>query len=183
MYSGNHALCHPLATLLVAAAELETDDRCRFVFVGGGAGKTEVDTRIARGAANLLSLPYQPRESLGASLDAADLHVVSMGDAMVGIVHPSKIYGVLALGKPLLFLGPKTSPAAHLVEAHDLGWVAAHGDLGQVRAALTAARSQSAADRSRLAARARACGQDMFDRRRLIAAVCASVTDAAGSSP
>ncbi len=182
MYSGNHALCHPLTTLLDAASELESDDRYRFVFVGGGAGKAEVDARIARGAGNLLSLPYQPRASLGASLNAADLHVVSMGDAMVGIVHPSKIYGVIAIGKPLLLLGPGASAAGEMIRGQDLGWIVPHGDPAGVRSAVAAAASQSAADRSRLVQRATSCGRETCDRDRLIASVCDALAGAARSS-
>lgn len=65
--------------------------------IGGGNGKKEVDDKIAAGARNILSLPYQPLEEIKFSLSAADVHVVSMGDDMVGIVHPCKVYGAMTV--------------------------------------------------------------------------------------
>lgn len=108
MHSGNHSQCHPLGTLLDAAERLQDDPRFIFVFVGGGSGKAEVE---GRRLPNVLSLPFQPREALADSLSAADVHVVAMGDNMLGISHPSKIYGVLAVGRPVLYLGPPEGPA------------------------------------------------------------------------
>ena len=141
MYSGNHALQHPLTTLLDAARVLEEDRRLIFVFIGGGAGKQEVEERIEAGASNIRSLPYQPLAMLPCSLAAADLHVVSMGDDMVGIIHPCKIYGALAVGRPILFFGPAASHAGEIVAGADIGWTVAHGD---VPAAVTAIRAAAA---------------------------------------
>lgn len=143
MYSGNHALQHPLDTLLDAARELETDPRVAFVFVGGGAGKPAVDRRVAAGATNVHSLPFVPFEDLADMLTAADVHVVTMGDDMVGIVHPSKVYNAMAVGRPILFLGPERSHVGVLVAAHRVGWSVRHGDTA---AAVAAIREAAAAD-------------------------------------
>jgi colanic acid biosynthesis glycosyl transferase WcaI len=151
MYSGNHALQHPLTTLLDAARALENDPRMVFVFVGGGAGKRDVESRIAAGARNLRSLPPVPLEDLADVLTAADLHVVTMGNDMAGIVHPSKIYSAMAVGKPVLFFGPAASRGADLVGEHHVGWVVPHGDIAGAVAAMRAAVS----DPSQLAAMGR----------------------------
>ncbi len=135
MYAGNHALQHPLDTLLDAAAQLEHDGDVAFVFIGGGAGKAAIDARIRAGAANLVSLPFQPAEHLDDLLTAADVHVVSMGTGVVGIVHPCKIYGALAVGRPVIFFGPAKSPPGELLA--DLG-AGCHVDHGDVVAALDA---------------------------------------------
>ncbi|MCX8156976.1 MAG: glycosyltransferase family 4 protein [Verrucomicrobiae bacterium] len=145
MYSGNHSPCHPLDTLLQAALkinQLGANDsasqflkRIQFVFVGGGSEfkKVQAFAREHR-LDNITSLPYQPLERLSASLSAADLQVVIMGEPFVGLVHPCKIYNLLRLGLPILYLGPATShitdlyqgPAAnHLPPLHRL----AHGDV------------------------------------------------------
>jgi len=131
MYSGNHAMQHPLETLLAAAERLENDESIRFVFVGGGAGKTVVEERIRAGARNVLSLPFRPRESLATSLAAADVHVVSMADNVVGIVHPCKIYGALAAGRPILFFGPNRSHVGDLLHGAAYGAVIEHGDVDE----------------------------------------------------
>jgi colanic acid biosynthesis glycosyl transferase WcaI len=129
MYSGNHAIQHPLDTLLAAAALLDGDERVVFAFIGGGAGKAQVERHIAAGAGNLVSLPYQPLETLEESLGAADLHVVCMGAEVVGIVHPCKIYGAMAVGRPILFFGPRQSHAGAIVEPYGIGWRIDHGDV------------------------------------------------------
>lgn len=136
MYSGNHSPANPLSTLLDAAVRLKDDDSIRFLFVGGGLGKREVEACIRdHQLTNALSLPYQPLESLGESLGAADVHVVSLGDNMVGIIHPCKIYGAMAVGRPVLFLGPRPSHVADLLDQHEIGWHVSHGDVdGCVRA-------------------------------------------------
>lgn len=129
MYAGNHAIQHPLDTLLDAAKELESDVRFVFVLVGGGAGKAEVERRIRDGATNLLSLPYQPLDTISDCLAAADVHVVSMGNDMVGIVHPCKIYGAMATGRPILAFTPQRSHVASLLEVAKCGQRVDHGDV------------------------------------------------------
>jgi colanic acid biosynthesis glycosyl transferase WcaI len=117
MYSGNHSPCHPLDTLMEAARQLEGNSEIVFAFVGGGSEFRKIQAHVATaGRKNILCLPYQPREQLAASLSAADLHVVVMGDAFVGIVHPSKIYNILALGTPVLYIGPARSHVTGLFD-------------------------------------------------------------------
>ncbi len=127
MYSGNHSIAHPLQTVLNAAHALQKDKQIQFVFVGGGVGKRDVDDALRQGATNLHSLPYQPLDQLGESLAAADLHVVAMGDSMVGCVHPCKVYSALAVGRPILYLGPAESHVGEIT-ARGAGWRIQHGD-------------------------------------------------------
>lgn len=141
MYSGNHAAQHPLDTLLDAAERLEQDGDTLFLFIGGGVGKTAIDARIHNGATNLMSLPFQPAEQLDNVLAAADVHVVSMGDSVVGIVHPCKIYGALAVGRPVLFLGPVESPPAELLAEFGTGRQVEHGNVDGAVAAIQELRS------------------------------------------
>ncbi|MCB0333016.1 MAG: hypothetical protein KDD55_05920, partial [Bdellovibrionales bacterium] len=77
---------------------------------------------------NIHCLPYQPVDRLRESLNAADLHVVSMGKSYVGLVHPSKLYGILATTTPLLLLGPELCPIAGLIQRENLGMVVSHED-------------------------------------------------------
>lgn len=129
MYSGNHSPANPLATLLQAALRFKDDPQIRFLFVGGGSAKKDVEALIRdHHLTNVLSLPYQPLADLKYSLSAADVHVVSLGDDMVGIIHPCKIYGAMAVGRPILFLGPKPSHVSDLLDQHPIGWHVPHGD-------------------------------------------------------
>jgi hypothetical protein len=140
MYSGNHSPANPLKTLLDGAEQLQDDDRIVFMFIGGGSGKKEVEDRIAKGVRNIRSLPYQPLDQLKFSLSAADLHVVSLGDDVVGIVHPCKVYGAMCVSRPILLLGPDPSHVSDLINQHQIGWQVRHGDVaGIVRSIRTAA--------------------------------------------
>jgi colanic acid biosynthesis glycosyl transferase WcaI len=116
MYSGNHSPCHPLDTLLEAALRLANHPQIMFCFIGGGSEFKKVRTFAKnRNLPNILCLPYQPLEKLSASLSAADLHTVVMGDPFIGIVHPCKIYNILALGTPFLYIGPEESHIADIL--------------------------------------------------------------------
>lgn len=126
MYSGNHGPSNPLTTILEAARRVRDDPRLVFMFVGGGVGKEEVETMAG---ANVLSLPYQPQSDLRYSLAAADVHIVTVGDAIPGIVHPSKVYGAMAMARPILLVGPDENHIADILENHDIGWHVRHGDV------------------------------------------------------
>jgi glycosyltransferase involved in cell wall biosynthesis len=130
MYSGNHSPSNPLKTLLDAAVRLKDDASVEFLFVGGGLGKREVEEYIgAHGLKHARSLPYQPISELRYSLSAADVHVVSLGEGMVGIIHPCKVYGAMTVGRPILFFGPRPSHVSDLLDAHAIGTHVAHGDV------------------------------------------------------
>jgi glycosyltransferase involved in cell wall biosynthesis len=126
MYSGNHGPSNPITTALLAAQRLTALPELVFLFVGGGVGKREVEAVAGR---TIRSLPYQPLSELRYSLSAADVHLVTVGDAVVGIVHPSKVYGALAVGRPVLLIGPRESHVGELLARHDVGWQVAHGDV------------------------------------------------------
>jgi colanic acid biosynthesis glycosyl transferase WcaI len=119
MYSGNHSPVHPLDTLLQAADELRGEKDMVFAFIGGGSEFQRVKNWGA-GNPQVLCLPYQPLNKLSASLSAADAHVVVMGQAMLGLVHPCKIYNVFAVGAPVIYLGPDPSHVTEAVTAADV---------------------------------------------------------------
>ena len=117
MYSGNHSVMHPLDTLLDAALVLRDDPRFIFVFVGGGVRKQDVSDFISKHElANIVQLPLQPRDKIHLSLSSADIHVVVLGNGCTGFTHPSKIYGAMAIGRPILYIGPKLSYVTDMLE-------------------------------------------------------------------
>lgn len=126
MYSGNHGPSNPLTTILDAAVRVRDEPRLHFMFIGGGVGKREVEMT---GGSNIESLPYQPQEDLKYSLAAADVHLVTMGDAIRGIVHPSKVYGAMAVGRPILLIGPDENHVSDIINEFDNGWHVRHGDV------------------------------------------------------
>jgi hypothetical protein len=88
------------------------------------------------GLANVKCLPYQPLSELSNSLSAADLHVVVMGEKFVGIVHPCKVYNILAVGGPALYIGPEPSHVTDISSQHGTFFRARHGDVEAVIAAI-----------------------------------------------
>lgn len=130
MYSGNHSIASPMTTVLQASLKMQEDDRVVFMFIGGGLGKKEVEQTIAEHQPkNIVSLPYQPLSEIKYSLSAADVHLVSMGDAMVGVIHPCKIYGAMAVARPVLLLGPDPCHASEIISDYKIGWTVQHGDV------------------------------------------------------
>ena len=108
MYSGNISPAHPVTTILEAAERLQDEERLLFLFIGGGLGMAEIKRFVEEHQlSNVNCLPYQPLSELRYSLSAADVHLISMGNEMVGIVHPCKVYGAMAVGRPLLLVGPR----------------------------------------------------------------------------
>jgi glycosyltransferase involved in cell wall biosynthesis len=163
MHSGNHTPCHPLTTLLEAADELRSRPDIAFCFVGGGSELPAV-RRFAesRGLKNIVVVPYQPLHNLAASLCAADLHIVLMGDPFVGIIHPSKVYNIRALGIPYLYIGPVQSHVSELKPAFS----AAHRDVDAVVHHIRASAAEAAAGAERFCepapSRDRLLGQMVF---------------------
>ena len=115
MYSGNHSPVHPLTTLMQAADLLRTEKEIVFAFIGGGSEFQRIK-KWAVGNPQVLCLPYLPLAKLSGSLSAADAQVVVMGDAMLGLVHPCKIYNILSVGAPLIYLGPRPSHVTEIME-------------------------------------------------------------------
>jgi len=144
MYSGNHSPCHPLDTLLQAAERLANREEIVFCLVGGGSVFRTIRREVGlRGIRNIICIPYQPISELSASLSAADLHIVVMGDPFVGIVHPCKIYNILAVGTPFLYVGPQESHVADILGRQPrLGSAHRHGAVNEVVDSITAAREQ-----------------------------------------
>ena len=148
MYSGNHSPCHPLETLLAAARQLATDPGIVFCFVGGGSEFRKIQRLVAgrKHAPNILCLPYQPLDQLAGSLSAADLQAVVMGDAFVGLVHPCKIYNILNVGVPVLYIGPRLSHVSEIADVANGEMVclpARHGEVDKVVAHIQYARKES----------------------------------------
>jgi glycosyltransferase involved in cell wall biosynthesis len=173
MYSGNHSAASPNTTLLQAALRLRDEPRFLFMFVGGGSGKREVDEAIAaERPANIVSLPYQPLERIKYSLSAADLHVITLGSDMPGIIHPCKIYGAMSIGRPILLIGPRRSHAGELIDRHQVGWQVEQGDVSRTVNLLKEVVGLSSEVRDQIGARARELVRDRFNKNHLCGIFC-----------
>jgi glycosyltransferase involved in cell wall biosynthesis len=116
-YSGNLGRAHDVETILSAIRMLPD---VRFVFTGGGA---KLDAVRNEGATNIEIRPYAPREALSESLSSVDVHLVSLLPRLEGLIVPSKFYGVLAVARPVIFIGARDGELARIIEEHRCGIV------------------------------------------------------------
>jgi len=150
MYSGNHSPCHPLDTLLEGARKLAHDPSIVFCFVGGGSEFRKIQESRSS-LTNVVCLPYQPLDRLAGSLSAADLHVVVMGNAFVGLVHPCKIYNILSVAAPVLYIGPRPSHLSEMLDklnGQTACAAAAHGEVENILRSIQNIRRQSESGRT-----------------------------------
>jgi colanic acid biosynthesis glycosyl transferase WcaI len=120
-YSGNFGRAHEFHTLLAAALRLQ-DARFAFLMTGGGARSAELRAAVAQAAlTNFHFQGYQPVPLLADSLAAADVHLVSLLPSLEGLIVPSKVYGILAAGRPVVFIGDTQGEVATLLREHDCG--------------------------------------------------------------
>lgn len=125
MYSGNMGVVHSFEAIMDAATALnDSHPNVQFVFVGTGVKRGWLEEEVQkRNLSNTRFLPFQPKARLAESLSAADLHLVSMRQEMKGLVVPSKVYGVMAAGRPCLFVGPRDCEAGRLIREFECGTV------------------------------------------------------------
>lgn len=156
MYSGNLGTVHEFATIVEMIRQTQMYADIAYCFIGDGPQKLSlVETVRREGFQNVLFLPYEMKERLRVSLTAADLHLVSLRREMAGLSVPSKLYGIMAAGRPILFLGPEQSESAMLIQEAQCGAVISPGDVaGAVGALLHFYRRRNASNPEGNAARA-----------------------------
>ncbi|WP_341876741.1 glycosyltransferase family 4 protein [Defluviitalea saccharophila] len=124
MYSGNIGLYYDLENIIKVIEKFKTYQDMQFVFIGEGAKKQELIQYVeTHRMENVLFLPYQPKEDIIYSLNAADLHLVTNQKGIKGVSVPSKIYGVMAVGKTILGILEKDSEAEILIRESQCGIV------------------------------------------------------------
>jgi glycosyltransferase involved in cell wall biosynthesis len=145
MYSGNLGRVHEFDTLVGAALKLRDDPGIRFLIVGEGPRLAALKARVAElGLGAFSFLPLQAKEALADSLAAADVHYVSLRTCFDGLVLPSKLYGIAAAGRPVVFCGKADGEAAGLLARHGCGLVVAEGDVDGLMGAIRQLRDDAA---------------------------------------
>jgi colanic acid biosynthesis glycosyl transferase WcaI len=150
-YSGNLGRAHEFETIIGAMQRLPA---VRFLFTGGGA---QFDAVKRAAGTNAAFRSYAPREELSTSLSAVDAHLVSLRPSLEGLIVPSKFYGVLAVGRPVLFVGARDGELARIIDEHRCGMVIEMGDVE----GLTDAIRKLAGDRAEAAAMGRR-GRELY---------------------
>ncbi len=122
MYSGNAGIVHDFDAILEAMRRLRDDPRIYFLFVGGGPRRKEIESFAAEHRiGNFSYRDYFPRERLKYSLSVGDAHLISLRAPFVGISVPGKLYGIMASGRPALFVGPERSESAESIQSASCG--------------------------------------------------------------
>lgn len=128
MHSGNIGHAQNLDALIRAGTFLRDLPRLRIALIGGGARRDELK-RLARVlvSESVVFMGYQPREALPESLSAADVHVVGLARGLSGYVVPSRLYGILAVGRPVIVAADADSETAQVVQRTGCGVVVPPG--------------------------------------------------------
>jgi colanic acid biosynthesis glycosyl transferase WcaI len=185
MHAGNIGLSQSFDVILDAATRLQGEAAIRFVIVGDGARKTALQRDVtARRLTNVQFVPYQPRTGMAESYAAADVFLVTLKRGLAGYIVPSKLYTILAAGRPYVAAVEPECEVAQITAEHGCGVLVDPGD----GAAMAAAILELYRDPNRvetLGTRARAAALT-FDRPKQVAAYAelfaalARVTDRPG---
>jgi colanic acid biosynthesis glycosyl transferase WcaI len=146
LHAGNLGFYGAWDTLIAAARQLEKDN-IALVFVGDGAERPRLES-LAAGASNVRFLPFFTPAAIPSVLTAPDAHVVTIKAGLQGVVAPSKMFGILAAGKPIVAVAPEDTDVATLGAHHGFAVCANPSD----PTALASAIRQLASDPARLAA-------------------------------
>ena len=139
MYSGNMGLGHRFDEFLAAAAS--AGDDFLWKFHGQGKRRAEVEKFLAENPGAQVTLgDYVPREELAAHLAAADVHLASLDPVWDGTMVPSKLQGIFAIGRPVIFVGSRTCAMGTWILESGGGWVVPPDDPAAMQAALQEAR-------------------------------------------
>jgi colanic acid biosynthesis glycosyl transferase WcaI len=150
LHGGNIGLSQQLEIVLDAAELLRDRPEVLFLFVGDGTSRARLEAATAaRGLDTIIRfLPYQPRQEMRWSYAAADICLISLREGLSGYIVPSKLYSILAAGKPFVAAVDHDSSVAAIAAEHDCGRAVAPGDSAGLAAEIRALMD----DRPRLAA-------------------------------
>lgn len=122
LYTGNYGWGHDLSALFGYLKNNPGQRDFFFLFVGGGEKWPELEKlRAADGLDCVRVHPYVPKSRFPALIRAADFGLVALERGCVGLMSPSKIHEYLALGKPLIYVGPTGSNVADAIEQFGCG--------------------------------------------------------------
>ncbi len=142
LHAGNLGFYGAWGTLL-KAAEMLRNENAALVFVGDGANRASLEASAA-GSPNVRFLPFRPFEQVPHVMMAGDVHIVTIRRGLEGVVVPSKLYSILAAGRPVLAVAPDSSDAARIVTESGCGLAADPDDPAAVAKAICELRSDPA---------------------------------------
>lgn len=135
MYSGNIGLYYDLANIMKIIAKFKENTEVVFAFIGEGSVLEELKMyKEKHSLENVCFIPYQDKERLVYSLNAGDVHFVVNAKGIKGVSVPSKLYGVMAAGKPVLGILEEGSEARLIIEEAKCGVSVTPGDYDAIEA-------------------------------------------------
>ena len=125
MHSGNMGLSQGLECVVQTAARLKEVLDIQIVFIGDGVKKPTLESQVrSMGLKNVRFLPYQPKEHLAESFASANVFIVSLKRGLAGYMVPSKLYGILAAGRPYVAAVEKACEVTAITNKYDCGLLA-----------------------------------------------------------
>lgn len=135
LYSGNFGRAHSYGEILSLARQLR-DAPVVFAFSVRGNYAQELREAVTSEDTNVRFIPFASANGLRTRLGAADVHMVSLRPSWTGTVVPSKFFGAIAVGRPVLFAGDPESSVAQWVKQYGLGWVLTPENISSVASEL-----------------------------------------------
>jgi len=179
LHAGNIGLSQNLDVVIEAAGLLTSRTDILFLFIGDGNRKSALEAAVAaRRLTNVRFLPFQPRDQLRWTYASSDVCLVSLKPGLAGYIVPSKLYPILAAGRPYIAAVETLSEVAALTERHRCGVLVTPGDAAQLAAAITRL-ADHPIERDDMGARARVAAE-LFARDRQVAAHAQLVEELAG---
>jgi colanic acid biosynthesis glycosyl transferase WcaI len=142
LHAGNLGFYGAWSTLL-SAAKILPQNGIRLVFIGDGANRKQLE-ESNRGCPMVSFLPFRPANEIPCVMAAGDVHVVTIRRGLGGVVVPSKLYSILAAGRPVLAVAPEDTDVARIVRSENCGFVADPDNPEEVAAAIQALKSDPA---------------------------------------
>jgi len=183
LYSGNFGLGHELDTVLRGLHSLNGDGTMKVLLVGSGKGLPEAQRLVSD--LKLHHVEFRPPvalEDLPRLLAEGDIHLVAQKPKTEGLIVPSKIYGTLAAGRPVIFVGPDRCEVSRIVRESGCGFVVAPGDVQSAAKALHEL-GGDAELRRQMGERAKKYYEQCLGRKRSVAMILDMINRVGGLSP
>jgi colanic acid biosynthesis glycosyl transferase WcaI len=142
LYSGNMGRTHGIENILKTALQLTLDEGIHFLFCGSGAKRPWLESTLKNESLpNVSLISSQPRAELQNLLNSCDIAIISFMSGMAGVSVPSRMYNILAAGKPIIAVADSSSELALVVLEESVGWVVPPDQPDKLREAILFARS------------------------------------------
>ena len=128
MYSGNMGTCHTFNEVIDGIRSLKDEKNIHFSFVGGGKQLSHLKENLGDLKDTVKFLPYQDRKDLRMSLSAPNAHLITLQSRYDGLLVPSKLYAIMAAGRPAIFVGGENNEVARILREAECGIIVPEGD-------------------------------------------------------